>query len=178
MKWSKYIKIPEFLRISGREVEKVLLDLNLPKNSSVLDLGCGYGRISLFLKNQGHEVMAVDSEGKMVLEARKKGINAIKGNAENLRFRDNEFDLVVTDGLLEHFKNPETVLSEESRVTKKFVVNFIPIDTKMNRILEFIQMTPKVYWRGEREWVLLHKKYFSSVKVKNLIRLHAFVCKK
>lgn len=174
--WKKYLKIP--WRPSGREVESVLLSINLPKNFSVLDIGCGYGRISLFLKNCGYKVMAIDSEEKMVEEARKKGLRAVKGDAENLNFSDNEFDMAVTDGLLEHFENPEKVLSEELRVTKKFAVNFIPIDTKINRVLEFIQRTPKVYWRTESEWLELHEKYFNSVEVKNLRRLHAFICRK
>lgn len=178
MSWSKYLKLPEALRISGKEVEKVLLDLNLPKNSSVLDIGCGYARISLFLKNCGYTVTAIDNDAKMVLEARKKGLDAEKGDAENLGFADNKFDLVVTDGLLEHFQNPEKALCEESRVTKKFAVNFIPINTKINRMLEFIQRTPKVYWRSENEWLSLHVKYFRRVEQKNLRRLHAFVCEK
>lgn len=178
MSWTKYLRIPEFMRISGREVEEVLLSLNLPKGSSILDIGCGYGRISLFLKNCGYNVTAIDSEQKMVEEARKKGINAQYGDAENLQFSDNEFDLVVTDGLLEHFENPEKFLSEELHVTKDFVVNFIPIDTKINRLFEFIQLTPKVFWRSEPEWLLLHKKYFKSIEVKNLRRLHCFVCRK
>jgi len=178
MDWTKYLRIPEFLRISGREVEKVLLELNLPKGSTVLDIGCGYGRISLFLKKCGYNVTAIDNEEKMVEEARKKGINALKGDAENLEFSDNNFDLVVTDGLLEHFENPEKILSEEFHVTKNFVVNFIPINTKINKMLEVLQKTPKVYWRSEAEWLDFHKKYFKSVEIKNLRRLHAFICRK
>ncbi len=178
MSWNKYLRIPEFLRISGKEVERVLLDLNLPKSSSVLDIGCGFGRISLFLKNRGYDVTAIDKEARFVEGARKNGINAVLGNAENLEFSDNNFDLVVTDGLLEHFENPEKILSEEAHVTENFVVNFIPIDTKLNRILELLQRTPKVYWRTESEWLELHKKYFKDVQVKNLRRLHAFICRK
>lgn len=177
MNWQKYLKIPEFLRISGKEVEKVLLSIII-KGSKVLDIGCGYGRISLFLKNQGFDVTAVDNEKEMVKYVKQLGIKSFLMNAEKLKFKNNLFNLVVTDGLLEHFENPEKILAEEKRVSKEYVINFIPINTFWNKILEFIQRTPKVFWRSEKEWFLLHREFFNKVEVKNLKRLDAFICKK
>jgi ubiquinone/menaquinone biosynthesis C-methylase UbiE len=99
-------------------------------------------------------------------------------DAENLEFEDGSFDLVVSDGLLEHFENPEKVLFQQARVTKKYVVNFIPKSTFLNKILEILQKTPQVFWRSKQEWVSLHEKYFKQVETRELKRLWAFVCVK
>ena len=42
----------------------------------------------------------------------------IQGNAENLNFPDNEFDLVFSNSVLEHVKNPKKALQEMYRVIK------------------------------------------------------------
>jgi ubiquinone/menaquinone biosynthesis C-methylase UbiE len=174
--WQKYLRIPEFMRISGKDVERVLLSLGLPEKAKVIDIGCGYARISAFLQSIGYDVIAIDIEDKMVEEAKKKGIKAFKMNAENLEFPEKYFDLAVTDGLLEHFRNPERILAEEARVSRKFVVNFIPKTNFINKILEKLQGTPQVFWRSKDEWISLHARYFKEVKVIELKRLWAFVC--
>ena len=93
-------------------------------------------------------------------------------------FKKDSFDLVVTDGLLEHFKNPDKILSEESKITKKYVVNFIPQNTKINKVLEVFEGTPKVYWRSKNYWSQKHERYFQKVFTKKLLRLEVFVCEK
>ena len=40
------------------------------------------------------------------------------GNAENLPYHDNSFDLLVLDQFLEHVINPKEILEEAFRVTK------------------------------------------------------------
>ncbi len=176
--WEKYLKLPEFLRVSGNDVEKTLLGIGLKKGGKVLDIGCGYGRISSFLKDQGFDVTAIDKDDKMVESTKTLGIRSFSMDATNIKFKKDSFDLVVTDGLLEHFKNPDPILKEEKKVTKKYVVNFIPQDTKINRILEVIQRTPGVYWRTREYWIKKHKKYFKKVFTKKLLRLDVYVCEK
>jgi ubiquinone/menaquinone biosynthesis C-methylase UbiE len=176
--WEKYLILPKFLRISGRDVEKTLTDMNLRKDVRVLDLGCAYGRISSFLKNNGYDVIAIDNNKKMVKFIKNLGIKTFLMDGNMIGFKKNSFDLIVTDGLLEHFKEPNKILNEESRVTKKYSVNFIPKNTKINKFLEVLQRTPKVYWKNEKEWLQLHKKYFKKVFSKELLRLEAYICEK
>jgi ubiquinone/menaquinone biosynthesis C-methylase UbiE len=176
--WEKYLKFPEFLRISGHGVEGILKNINLEKDAKVLDVGCAYGRISSFFKNQGYCVIAIDNNKKMVKFTKNLGIRTLLIDATRISLKKNSFDLVVTDGLLEHFKNPDKILREEKRVTKKYVVNFIPKNTKINRILELFQRTPKVYWRSRNMWLKKHKMYFKKVSVKKLLRLETYFCEK
>ena len=176
--WEKYIKLPKFLRISSRDVEETIMSINLKKGEKVLDFGCAYGRISLFLKNQGYYVIAIDNNKKMVKFTKNLGLRTFLMDATRLGLKENSFNLIVTDGLLEHFKIPDKILNRESKVTEKYVVNFIPQNTKMNRILEVFQRTPKVYWRSKKQWLRIHKKYFKKVHAKKLLRLEAYICEK
>jgi len=176
--WEKYLKLPEFLRISGIDVEKTLLSVNLSKNSNILDIGCAYGRISLFIKKQGYDIVAIDNNKKMVKFTKNLGIKTVLMDAKKLGIKENSFSLIVTDGLLEHFKNPDKILIEESRVTKKYALNFVPENTQINKVLEILQRTPNVYWRNKKEWLRLHKKYFKKIYFKKLLRLDAYICEK
>ena len=174
--WTKYLKLPNFLRISSHDVEEILVSINLKKDAKVLDVGCAYGRISLFLKNQGYNVITIDNNKKMVKFTKNLGIRTFLMDAAKPSLKENSFDLVVTDGLLEHFKNPDKILREESRMTKKYVVNFIPQNTKINKILEVFQGTPKVYWRSKNYWLQKHKRYFKKVFTRKLLRLETYLC--
>ncbi len=176
--WSEYLKLPEFLRISGNDVEKTLMNMNLKKDAKILDVGCAYGRISLFLKNKDYYVLAVDNDKKMIKFTKDLGIKTSLMDATNLGIKENSFDLVVTDGLLEHFKNPDKIINEQKKVTRKYIINFIPQNTKINKILEVIQRTPRVYWKNKNEWFKKHQMCLKKVIYIKLLRLEVFICEK
>ena len=48
------------------------------------------------------------------------------GQAENLPFSDNAFDIVTEGELLEHVANPQAVISEAIRVAKRKVIFTVP----------------------------------------------------
>ncbi len=175
-KWDSYVKLPEFLRISGKDVEETLMGLGLEKGAKVLDLGCGYGRIAVLMKEKGFDVLGVDSSQKMVDNAKGKFDCALM-DAEHLKLEDNSFDLVLTDGLLEHVEKPEKILSEEFRVSRRWVVNFIPQATLFNKIMEVPAGSPKVFWRTPEYWLEKHNAH-GKTGHRKLKRLDAFVCKK
>jgi len=72
--------------------------------SSILDVGCGDGRITNRLVGSYPQVVGIDisKEALRYVQA-----EAIHGSVEQLRFEDRSFDLVLTTELLEHL--PERV---------------------------------------------------------------------
>lgn len=64
----------------------------LPKQASILDLGCGTGRDSLYFKNLGYSVLPLDASEKMCeIATSTTGIKAIKKTFEELCFKE-QFD--------------------------------------------------------------------------------------
>lgn len=66
--------------------------LSLLSGKKVLDLGCGSGDHALWFKKQGLDMTCVDISPVMVEICKKKGLNAILMDIEDLDFNENSFD--------------------------------------------------------------------------------------
>lgn len=86
--------------------------LKKKKVQSVLDLGCGYGRDSLFLVKNGFWVTGVDSSPKAIelaeelIEA-ELNVKFFEGNASQLSFPPKTFDAVWSANLVHLYKEEE-----------------------------------------------------------------------
>ena len=93
--------------------EKINDFYKLPKNAKILDIGCGKGFLLYdFLKVLPNaEVFGLDIS-KYALENSKSEIKSklIQGNATNLPFDDNYFDLVISINTLHCLKAPDLIL--------------------------------------------------------------------
>jgi len=94
------------------------------KDKIILDVGAGTGRITVELAKKGAEVTALDVSEKMLnslkskVKSQKSRIQIIQGDAENLPFEDNCFDVVTAAFLIVHLKNPQHFFDEVYRVLK------------------------------------------------------------
>ena len=89
----------------------------------VLDIGAGTGKYSISLYNEGYDITAVElvKHNLRVLEKNEPNIKAYHGNALNLKFDDNTFDIVLLFGPMYHlisFEDKIKALNEAKRVTK------------------------------------------------------------
>lgn len=90
---------------------------------SILEVGCGTGYFSQWMDGLDYDVYGLDLSRAMLSEAvKKKGVDCVLGDAENLPFRVNVFDLVVMVTTLEFISNPLRALSEAARVARQGVV--------------------------------------------------------
>lgn len=94
------------------------------KNLNILDIGAGTGRYSIALQELGHNVTAVELVKKNVSEIKKKSekIVAKQGNALNLKFKDETYDIALLFGPVYHLFSYEEKLKailEAKRVVKK-----------------------------------------------------------
>ena len=88
----------------------------------VLDLGCGTGFLLKSLIKKYKNVYGVDVSPDMLKKIKIKDKRLKKlavGDAENIKFPDNFFDVIVYRGVLHHLENPELALNEAHRVLKK-----------------------------------------------------------
>lgn len=101
----------------------------------VFDLGCGNGNHAVFLAELGYDVYGMDISREAVDIAKawlnKKGLEADiqVGDVEELPYRDKFFDVVITDGVLDHilFSKAKKVVSEIKRVCVKGGYLFITL---------------------------------------------------
>lgn len=93
------------------------------ENGKFLDLGCGQGNNTLFLTQLGKDVLSVDLS-TVALNIVKENIPNSKtmqlDMSKSLPFKDNEFDIIVSDLSLQYFDKVTTfkIIDELSRVIK------------------------------------------------------------
>ena len=103
---------------------KVIADL-LPKNTRVLDVGCGDGSLMKFLiKEKNIETRGLELDQNNVQECIYKGLT-LHGNAETelYQFPNQSFDYVVLSQTLQAFYKPDKVLNELLRIGKSVIVS-------------------------------------------------------
>ena len=83
---------------------------DLVKGKKVVDIGCGYGRNRKIVTEAGGEWTGVEPfEG---------GAHTVVGDAENLPFENNSFDVAIMDAVLEHIPDAGKAFAEVARVLK------------------------------------------------------------
>jgi len=112
-------------RESLRLQKELILRLVRPRRGErLLDVGCGSGLHLEIFKREGLDVTGVDPSRSMLdLAHARLGHQAglFPGQAEDLPFEDNDFDIVTMITCLEFIDDPETALAEALRVARSRV---------------------------------------------------------
>lgn len=107
------------------EAEIAFVCDRIKPSAQILDLGCGYGRVTLRLLAAGDTVVGIDTSPDNLALARKRyrivpSCYFLGMNAAKLGFRDRQFDLVVCiqNGISAFKVDPRTLMKEAIRVTR------------------------------------------------------------
>lgn len=109
---------------------------NLPKNSLVLELGCGAGEHTVFLASLRNDIylVAVDLSFKSVVETRERirkdkqvkcKVSFIVADAEKLPFRDKAFSAMIIVMFFHHVAHIDKTLGETKRLLSQKGVGLI-----------------------------------------------------
>ena len=116
--WGK-LSVPE-------DVRAIFERVDVSSGDRVLDVAAGSGLLSRALAPRVREVVALDLTPAMLENAREaasrdgvSNIRFVEGAAEEMPFSDGEFDLSVTRFSLHHIAQPQRVVDEMVRVTRK-----------------------------------------------------------
>lgn len=105
------------------ELEKRLLGRWLrrfPAGAGVLEVGCGTGHFTRWIRNSGFAPTGVDVSSAMLEQAeRADGIRYLRGDAMALPFEDGAFDVVAFITSLEFVPDSERALDEALRVARR-----------------------------------------------------------
>ncbi len=97
--------------------------LPLDKNVRLLDVGCGNGFFSHYF-SQLCDTVGVDFSRKML--EKNPVPQKLLMDAAHLAFQDLSFDVVFCHALLHHVENPDAVIREMRRVSRRYVVILEP----------------------------------------------------
>lgn len=137
----------------------------------ILDVGCASGLMtkqitSIFPESK---VIGIDVYSEAIKLAKQKypSIEFIKTNAHKLPFKNTYFDLITCYETIEHVSNPQIVLQEIHRVTKKNGTVILAMDSG-NLIFRFI------WWFWEKTkgkvWQGAHLHPFHHLELETIIR--------
>ncbi len=103
------------LKAKQKPLKETLSDLKI---SNALDVGCGLGYMLSVFKNMDIEATGIDISPSAVKICKEKGLNAVQKKLEEV---NEKYDLVFSDGLLEHFLNFEPYAKKLMEISNKYV---------------------------------------------------------
>ncbi len=96
----------------------------------ILEVGCGTGQLSVLLANLGYDVTATDVNEDLISALKPfcavvPGLNTEPASLFDLPYGDRTFDLVVSQGVMEHFDPPNIVrgVREQLRVAGTAIID-------------------------------------------------------
>lgn len=125
-----------------------------PAGGSVLDCGCGLGRLAWLLARRGFAVTGADVSPLFIAEAIKKyreerALRFLVEDARSMSFPDQSFDGVCSALFLEHAADVKGTLKEMCRVIKKggvFIATLPGFLDPVQHLSDFIN------WKGKAEY--------------------------
>ena len=124
--------------------------LKVKLKDKLLDVGCGFGLTTEPWKCKRY---GIDTSKNLLKRARQKNKIEYKlASAENIPYKDNFFDIVISITAIQNFDNVENGLKEIKRVGKdKFVLTFLKKSSKKEKIENLIRTYFKVEEKIEEE---------------------------
>jgi len=124
-------KFNRVIRLLGRSLQGL----------DVLVVCCGSGMDAEYLARRGARVVAMDISSGCLARARVRagryGVDYIlvRGDAENLPFRDSSFDYVFVHDGLHHLAEPERAIREMARIARGGILITEPADATLTKVL-------------------------------------------
>lgn len=112
----------------AEKIEEILSQYKNISNSNVLDIGTGAGVVAAKIAKHSATVTSVDIYDERI---NKEGYKFIKVNDERLPFKNNAFDIVISNHVVEHVSQQKLHIEEALRVTKPGGVFYIATPNKL-----------------------------------------------
>lgn len=144
---TKYEALNPILRYANHQYFATIRNLLRSVSAeSLLDAGAGEGAVLSDIGHYGIDrvvALDIDPERSSLAKASLTNTHVVIGDAHDLPFGSNSFDLVLLLEVLEHLGDPEAVVKEVQRVTKRYVLGSVPHEPWWR----FGNMLRLKYWR-------------------------------
>ena len=145
---------------------QIISDL-IKNNTRVLDVGCGDGILMKHLKeNKKVDTRGLEISKKNVQICISKGLSVIEGDAETdlKQFPDLSFEYAILGQTLQAFYNPEKVLDDLLRVSKRAIITIPNFGYWKVRIHLLLKGTMPVNKHLPNEWYNTPNLHMCTIK--------------
>ena len=159
-------------RFSVWKIVKNFLDI-IPKNSFVLDSGCGNGKNMLYMQNKNINVVGIDFCDKLLAICKEKLLNVKYADVRNIPFEDNTFDYVISIAVIHHLSiksDRRNAIDEMLRVCKpngRILVSVWALEQDKDSRFKFKLGDNIVKWEDTTRYYHIHNKNTITDLLKN-----------
>ncbi len=155
----------------------------LPKNSKILDVGCGAGVLAREVANRGYQIFGMDYSYNMLRKAKanynasaKSDITFFRGDIEFLPFKDSIFDMVICLGVITYLKSEHKALREMSRTLKPggTIILSSLNKTSLAKCLDVSVFVKRRIQRMSDRGIVWEKKSYFIPSLRNALRTAGF----
>jgi len=146
------------------------------KNTSILDIGCGWAQALLFFKKKGLECYGFDPAIEAVQYGCKKGLNIKHAGLEGMDvFEGKKFDIVTMFNVLEHLADPVKALKQIKKILKPKGILVVDVPNEFNDF----QLAGRDTHNLKNWWIAPpnHLNYFSKDSLVKLLESLSFSVK-
>jgi len=103
------------------EIIQAIHKYHQPKIDTILDIGTAEGAMLSSIKKEFPQAKCIGLEysQELIDINQDKNIKIIQGDAQNLPFENNSFDIAIATAVIEHLPEPSKIISEAYRILKK-----------------------------------------------------------
>lgn len=180
--------------IERRRVRAIVKLIDIHKETSVLEIGCGAGNV--IEKTRSGKLFGVDISPSILTRAKQKLNNRVdlfQGDAQILPCKDEVFTQVICSEVLEHLLSPSEALKEMARILEPrgVAIVSVPNEPLINRAKKILIRLRIFRWlmtqKGEyrempermedewhlhtyplRDWLNLFNKFFRVVRLRRI----------
>ena len=170
IEWLQFIRNAEF--------ENALKKFPIKSNIKVLEIGGGDGFIAKKIHDQGYEITSIDQIPKYP-----QYFLVTKGNASELSYEDEKFDIIFSSHVLAHINEIELFFDESKKILKKngLMIHIVPSNvwSIVTNFWHYI-LLPQLYvqWKKEKlkknsnKEINVDKKLKYKNRIINILFLH------
>ena len=152
-----------------------LLSSHSNRHTQMVEIGCGTSSAIIKLSGKikksvgldiSYEALKISAKNAKLKQT--KNISFVQGDSLNLPFNTNSFDLVWSQGLIEHLKNKKNAIKEHHRVCKAKGTVLISVPWKYSYVSIWWILTRPRFLRFLWPWT--DQEFYTIKKFKNKLR--------
>ena len=133
--WAHYHGVTKIGAWSQRQslnvVFRMLRTFHVSKTAHIIDVGCGEGRTLQAIRAAGYRrAIGIDNAKASLAICRNNGLvidrDVFLRDGTRTGYKAKSFDVVFSEGILEHFLDPTPMIHEMARISKKYILLIQP----------------------------------------------------